>query len=356
MPVTRTLEDNKGMISQTAGSPAIKEAWAKCAELNAAETDPARGQWVPWRSIQIDDAILPRENLSPDAIKAYAVDFEAMPPLRVQKGTLRLIGGRHRLEAVSEVGTDFIRVIEVDVPDDDLWMESYADNRTNGVQMTLKEKTHAARRLLLEKPDWSNQKISTWAGIHVNTVGNWRREEEAKKQAAIERKAEAERAAVATLEKVTDDIISDAPADFVPAAEAPAAEGSVEYFPTPPAAAVAPEPAPEVTPPTPQRRIGVDGKTHTIAPQPSRKVVSREEYLHRQAIGLLIPVPAIPEDEPHLLAGVLAESEIEAKLAYLRQVIAELDTVSEWASLFVEAAEARVTEFRERAAGEAVPV
>ena len=78
-----------------------------------------------------------QRHLDEDAVARYQELYEEGKgkPLTVQKGTLVLIDGYHRLEAAKRAGLEEIEVEEIDVPDDlsSQLVAAYRANRDHGV-------------------------------------------------------------------------------------------------------------------------------------------------------------------------------------------------------------------------------
>lgn len=163
-----------GRASRETGSEGMRALWETAAALN--RDQPGGGEWVPWRTIKILEDVLPREQLDQDAIERYALIFDELPPITVQRDTFTLIGGRHRLDAVLPAFRDHIRIVEVDVPDEELWERAFEDNRAHGVPMRMSERVKAAKKLLARHPDWSDERIAQWAGVSRRAVWGWRPE------------------------------------------------------------------------------------------------------------------------------------------------------------------------------------
>lgn len=162
-------------------SPAMKELWARARTMDAerpVEWRGERGRWVPWRAIEIDDRLLPRERLDEDAIARYREAFDQLPPLLVERRRLRLIGGRHRIAAARDV-SDIVPVLEREVADDGHLAElAIIDNAEHGVPHSPSERKRAAR-FLLERhhPDgsdpWPIARIAAIAGVDRSTLFRW---------------------------------------------------------------------------------------------------------------------------------------------------------------------------------------
>lgn len=218
--MTATMSE-KGRAGRQA-SEGIAELWDIADALNR-NYAVAGAEWVPIRSIVIDDSLTPRHELNTDAIEAYRGSSDSLPPIKVQKDTFVLIDGRHRLEAYIGL-SDHIPVIELDVDDYDLFRTAVRENRAHGVILTTKERERAGRRLIAERPSLTDHEIAEDVGVSVHTVARWRKELAAPKperEPAAETKrkpaAETKRKVRASL-----DWMDEAIADFTQGAEATA--------------------------------------------------------------------------------------------------------------------------------------
>lgn len=176
-------------------SEGLLDLWRTAAHLNEARwTD--RGEYVPWRAIEVWGAILPREQLDNDAVEQYRENFDNLPPIQVQRGTLTLINGHHRLVAAPGAIRDHIRIIEVDVSDEDLREAAFLANMTNGVRMTPAERIAGARWLFeRHHPDtggtsgtpWQVVEIARCCGVARNTIDGWLSKDRTRATAAAAR-------------------------------------------------------------------------------------------------------------------------------------------------------------------------
>ncbi len=167
-----------GRASETDPSDeALADAWKRARQLNATDPKvgtPGYGTWVPVRTIRIDMTFQPRQRPDPRVIQQYALDWEKLPPVKVQRDSFLLIGGVHRTFAANEVPSDLIRIDEVDVTDADLADAAFEDNARHGFPLTQEERVRAAKACLRRHPDWSDQRIAEWAGVSRTGVWNWR--------------------------------------------------------------------------------------------------------------------------------------------------------------------------------------
>ncbi len=154
---------NKGR-TWTAKNPAHSdELWARAKRMNVER--PGNGEWAPKEAIELPD--WQARMVKDETVRAYADVSEHLPPIRVQRDTFVLIDGRHRYSAEP---SDCIRIIEDDVSDDDLFVESVRANVGHGLPYTREERQRLIREMLKRYPQWSDGKIGEVAGCHRQTV------------------------------------------------------------------------------------------------------------------------------------------------------------------------------------------
>lgn len=147
----------------------LDDVWARAAALPARE-DGAR--WVPRDAIVVRAGNQTREQfIDDDHVERLRQAADRLPPLLVQKGTLVLIGGHHRLHALE--GRDVVAVFEEDVPDELMWEWAVRDNVSHGKPMTAKERLTNARKLWERHQDWSGPRLAEWTGVAHSTFSKW---------------------------------------------------------------------------------------------------------------------------------------------------------------------------------------
>lgn len=110
---------------------------------------------VGYRKIRVDKLVadelfMIRRGLDQDAILRYREllrENGSCPALKVQKGSLRVIDGWHRLRAAKEEGVKEIGCEILDVPDSELRTLSYQFNRKHGVPISLEERNRTIEAL-----------------------------------------------------------------------------------------------------------------------------------------------------------------------------------------------------------------
>jgi ParB-like chromosome segregation protein Spo0J len=113
----------------------------------------------------------PRQGaLNEDHIARLAATPEAWPPLVVQRSTMRVVDGNHRLAAARRLGLVALPVAFLNAGDDDAVLEAIRLNTHHGLPLTLTERREAARELLRLHPFWSDRSIAKAAGLSAGTV------------------------------------------------------------------------------------------------------------------------------------------------------------------------------------------
>lgn len=98
-------------------------------------------------------------------------DLESdLPPILVQRSSMRVIDGMHRLHAAQMRGKERIGVQFFDCDEDDAFLLAVAANITHGMPLTITEKRAAAARIVRMRPDASNRWIAEVSGLAAATV------------------------------------------------------------------------------------------------------------------------------------------------------------------------------------------
>jgi ParB-like chromosome segregation protein Spo0J len=107
---------------------------------------------------------------------AEAASFSELPPILVQRDSLRVIDGMHRLEAAKARGEKFIRARVIDCTDNDAYILAVKANTLHGLPLSRADRTLSARRILDWHPDWSDRAIGIATGLSAKTIAGIRRE------------------------------------------------------------------------------------------------------------------------------------------------------------------------------------
>ncbi|MEU0688532.1 ParB/RepB/Spo0J family partition protein [Streptomyces uncialis] len=107
---------------------------------------------------------------SPDHVSALAQCPDDLPPILVHRPTMQVIDGVHRLRAAKLRGDATIGVRFVDGTEEDAFVLAVSVNVTQGLPLTLADRTAAATRILSSHPHLSDRLIASTAGLSTKTV------------------------------------------------------------------------------------------------------------------------------------------------------------------------------------------
>jgi len=119
-----------------------------------------------------DDSFIIRRGLDQDAILRYRDllrENSSCPALKVQKGSLRVIDGWHRLRAAKEEGIKELGCEVLDVPDSELRALSYQFNRKHGVPISLEERNRTIEALHI-KDGKTQEQIAEIIGLSQGRI------------------------------------------------------------------------------------------------------------------------------------------------------------------------------------------
>ncbi len=129
---------------------------------------------VPLLSLRPADS--PRLNGEDKAhIKRLAEADAPLPPILVDRGTMRVIDGMHRLMAASMVGRETIDVIFYEGREDDIFLHAVQENVTHGLPLSQADRRAAAERIIATHPHMSDRAIGQTSGLAAKTVASIRK-------------------------------------------------------------------------------------------------------------------------------------------------------------------------------------
>jgi hypothetical protein len=94
-----------------------------------------------------------------------------LPPILVNRATLRVVDGMHRLRAARLNGVREIDVSFFDGDDDASFVMAVRANVTHGMPLTRADRSAAAARIVATYPYWSDRRIAEATGLSPKTVG-----------------------------------------------------------------------------------------------------------------------------------------------------------------------------------------
>ncbi len=150
--------------SQRAGNGAATSPGARCQAAAADEVVT-----VPILSVLPGDS--PRLNGEDRSHIARLAEMEApLPPILVDKRTMRVIDGMHRLMAASLQGRATIAVMFFDGSAEDVFVRAVQENVTHGLPLSQADRRAAAERITASHPHMSDRAIGQAAGLAAKTV------------------------------------------------------------------------------------------------------------------------------------------------------------------------------------------
>lgn len=145
------------------------------ADEPAARADEAAAVMaVPVFSLRAADS--PRLNGEDKAHIARLAEMDTpLPPILVDRRTLRVIDGMHRLLAASLQGRETIDVIFFDGKADDVFLRAVQENIAHGLPLSQADRRAAAERIIASHPHLSDRAIGHSVGLAAKTVATIRR-------------------------------------------------------------------------------------------------------------------------------------------------------------------------------------
>jgi ParB-like chromosome segregation protein Spo0J len=129
---------------------------------------------VPVLSLRPADS--PRLNGENKAHIARLAETETpLPPILVDKRTMRVIDGMHRLMATSLQGRETIEVVFFDGSETDVFLRAVQENVAHGLPLSQGDRRAAAERIIASHPHMSDRAIGYSVGLAAKTVAVIRR-------------------------------------------------------------------------------------------------------------------------------------------------------------------------------------
>lgn len=129
---------------------------------------------LPVDSLQ--SAMLPRSTgIDDDYAWLLGNSLHLLPPVLVQRSTMKLIDGSHRVRAHVLRDRTHIAGLLVNADDTQALRHAVEANRRHGRPLSLADRRCAARRMIALNPDWSDRYLATACGLSGKTVAAIRR-------------------------------------------------------------------------------------------------------------------------------------------------------------------------------------
>ncbi|WP_328904601.1 ParB/RepB/Spo0J family partition protein (plasmid) [Streptomyces sp. NBC_00441] len=137
-------------------------------ELPAHFTQPVRiRDLAPGRSPRLD-------GIDEAHARRLAEVYDSLPPVLVQRPTMRVIDGMHRLRAAEILGHEVLRAQFFDGADEEAFIQSVARNIAHGLPLSTADRKAAADRILRSFPAMSDRSIGIYTGLDAKTVAGVR--------------------------------------------------------------------------------------------------------------------------------------------------------------------------------------
>ncbi|MFC4125909.1 ParB/RepB/Spo0J family partition protein [Nocardia rhizosphaerae] len=105
----------------------------------------------------------------------YLIDTDqALPPIIVNRRSMEVIDGAHRLMAARRRGTPTIMVQFFEGTDAEAFLFAVHANAEQGLPLTREDRQAATRRIVATHPEWSDRMIADMVGISTKTVASIR--------------------------------------------------------------------------------------------------------------------------------------------------------------------------------------
>ncbi|WP_422770520.1 hypothetical protein ACN28C_28060 [Plantactinospora sp. WMMC1484] len=117
------------------------------------------------------DGLSPRlDGTSPARTRQLADLAAKVPPIVVQRSSLRVVDGMRRLAAARSRGERLIPVVYFDGTDEDAFVAAVRLNAVHGMPLSARDRAAAVGRILGAHPHWSDRRIAAVCGVSPRTV------------------------------------------------------------------------------------------------------------------------------------------------------------------------------------------
>jgi len=121
-------------------------------------------------------ALSPRlDGVNPDHVRVLFEIKSQLPPILVNRSTMQITDGMHRVAAARMRGDDTIRVRLFDGSDREAFALAVKSNIAHGLPLTHADRVAAAAEIVRLYPDWSDRAVAATAGLSATTVADIRR-------------------------------------------------------------------------------------------------------------------------------------------------------------------------------------
>jgi len=160
----------------------LNDMSASSVRAAGAGTGPGAGDQAPAGEVEIVPIVSLRAGESPRLngedrthVARLAEAEGPLPPILVERRTMKVIDGMHRLLAASLKGQETIGVIFFDGCPDEVFLLAVEANVTHGLPLSHSDRRAAARRIIGSHPHMSDRAIGASTGLSAKTVAVVRR-------------------------------------------------------------------------------------------------------------------------------------------------------------------------------------
>jgi hypothetical protein len=109
---------------------------------------------------------------------ADAAGSGELPAILVQKSSLRIVDGMHRIAAAKLRGEETINARFVDCSDDEAFLLAVKSNTLHGLPLSRADRVAGAKRILDGHGDWSDRAVAAATGLSAKTIAGLRHHSE----------------------------------------------------------------------------------------------------------------------------------------------------------------------------------
>ncbi|NJP69028.1 ParB N-terminal domain-containing protein, partial [Streptomyces sp. ventii] len=111
-------------------------------------------------------------------VRHLADIHRSLPPILVNRATMRVVDGMHRIAAATLLGHEVIAARFFDGDEEESFLRSVSDNVARGLPLTVADRKSAALRILRARPELSDRTVAGRVGLDAKTVAATRRSAE----------------------------------------------------------------------------------------------------------------------------------------------------------------------------------
>jgi ParB-like chromosome segregation protein Spo0J len=154
-----------------AKSPHSADTGTGTASVAPTPVAPPAGEVVAIPILSLQPGESPRLNGEDKAHIARLAGTDApLPPILVDRRTMRVIDGMHRLMAASLQGRETIDATFFDGGEADAFLQAVRENVTHGLPLSLADRKAAAERIITSHPHMSDRALAGSVGLSAKTI------------------------------------------------------------------------------------------------------------------------------------------------------------------------------------------